>query len=89
MDSLTTKLDADLRRHMEPLGSDASVPVEIVPLQNRWRGLLGQLRSGTAAGIAYNVISLTSISATLPKWLVERIARRRDVVSIRLGQGES
>lgn len=88
MDSPQTKIDVDLRHRLETLRSDAAVDVEIVPMQVRWNGLLRQLRDGGQSGVAYNVVGLTSISATVPKWLVERIATRWDVVSIRLSEVE-
>lgn len=88
MDSPLTKIDGDLRRRLDGLRSDAPVDVEIVPRQSRWKGLLRQLRDGSQSGVAYNVVGLTSISATVPKWVVERIATRRDVVSIRLAEVE-
>lgn len=80
------KIDHDLRHRLDSLRADAAVDVEIVPMQIRWKGLLRQLREGAQAGVAYNVVGLTSISATVPKWLVERIATRRDVVAIRLAE---
>lgn len=89
MNSLSIKVDAPLRERLDQVGDQTRLHVEIVPLQSRWRGLLGQLRAAPGAGVEYNVIDQTSISATLPKWLIEAIAVRRDVVAVRLqGDGE-
>ena len=86
MNSPSIKLDRELKLHLEALETDAPVYVEIVPVPNGWRGLLRQLRDAASGGVAYNVVDLTSISATLPRWLIERIALRRDVAAVRLGE---
>lgn len=84
MNSPSAKLDAHLQERLRQVGDDVRLTIEIVPLQNRWKGLLDRLRSTTATGVEYNVIDLTSISATLPKWLIEHIALRPDIITVRL-----
>ncbi len=88
MNSRSPKIDGPLKERLEQVGDDTRLSVEILPLQNRWQGLLRHLRNTAASGIEYNVIDLTSISATLPKWMIERIATRRDVISVGLGEEE-
>lgn len=84
MNSPGAKVDAQLQERLREIGDDVRLAIEIVPLQNRWKGLLDRLRSTTATGVEYNVIDLTSISATLPKWLIEDIGRRPDIIAMRL-----
>lgn len=78
------KLDHELRQHLETGDPESPVAVLILPLQNRWPGLVEHLRRSSVDGVSFNVIDLTSISATLPGWLVEKIAERPDVVAVRL-----
>ena len=89
MNSPSSKVGLLLRERLREVSEDARLTVEIVPLQNRWLGLLDRLRSTSAEGVEYNVIDLTSISATLPRWLIEDIARRPDIVQLRLLEDES
>lgn len=88
MNSLTLKLDPALQRRLDQIDDDTRLSVEIVPIQNRWLGLLRNLREAVAVGVEYNVVDLTSITATLPKALIAGIAERPDVVSVRLGEDD-
>lgn len=86
MNSPQAKIDALLRARLSEVDRDTHLLVEIVPLQNRWRGLLEHLRRAPATGVEYNVIDLTSISATLPRWMIEALAERQDIVALRLAE---
>ena len=88
MTSPDLKLDPALVERLGRLDRDSRISVEIVPIQNRWGGLLLHLRGAAAWGVEYIVVDLTSISATLPRWLIEAVAKRRDVVTVRLQEEE-
>lgn len=86
MNSGGLKVAAALRARLSEANEHDRFRVDIVPVQRRWRGLLRHLRSGNEPEVEYNVIDRASISAQLPKWLIEAIAERPDVVVVTLSE---
>ena len=84
MNSLLTKADRALLDRIARIRDGDAVAVDIVPVRYRWRGLLRQLRAGAADGVEYNVIDLTTISATVPARMIAAIAARGDVAELHL-----
>jgi hypothetical protein len=78
------KADRRLLELLERMRDGESVQVDIIPVQDRWRGLLRQLRAGAPDGVEYNVIDLTTVAATVPARMLPTIAARRDVAELHL-----